>query len=178
MNKNDKNNNKSANNHVEKHETETDLSKQEKLKNDYEKIQNIAARAQADLVNFRNRVQNENVEIRSKAEQRIMLKFIDIIDQFEKAIEVVENSDHDEKWFKGIQAVYRNFENVLSTEGFSRIESEGSVFDPRLHEALMSQESEDADDGIVLSEFEKGYKYHDKILRHAKVVVSKVKQEA
>ena len=90
MNKNDKNNNKSANSHVEKHETETDLSKQKKLKNDYEKIQNIAARAQADLVNFRNRVQNENVEIISKAEQRIVLKFIDVIDQSKRGYKAIQ----------------------------------------------------------------------------------------
>ena len=114
MNKKDKNNTKkSAGNQIKTHEPENDKGKCEKLKNDYEKIQNIAARAQADLVNYRNQVQNENLEIRLKAEQRIMLKFIDVIDQFEKAIEAVENSDHSEKWFKGIQVVYRNFENVL-----------------------------------------------------------------
>jgi len=172
MNKNDKNNNKSANNHVEKHETGTDMGKQEKLKSDYEKIQNIAARAQADLVNFRNRVQNENLEIRSKAEQRIVLKFIDVIDQFEKAIEAVENSDHDEKWFKGLQAVYKNFENVLTSEGFSRIESEGSVFDPRLHEAIVNTPTDEFDSGTVIKEFSRGYIKKENVVRPSMVEIA------
>ena len=147
------------------------------MKNDYEKIQNIAARAQADLVNYRNQVQNENLEIRSKAEQRIMLKFIDVIDQFEKAIEAVENADHNKKWFKGIQAIYRNFENVLSNEGFSRIESEGSVFDPRLHEAIVNTPTDEFDSGTVIKEFSRGYMKKENVVRPSMVEIATEKKK-
>ena len=67
---------------------------------------------------------------------------------------------------------------ALEENGIIAFDSIGNEFDPELHEALMSQESEEEDEGIILNEFEKGYKFHDKILRHAKVVVSKAKQEA
>ena len=178
MKKNDKKNNKPTNNVIEKHETETDMGKQEKLKSDYEKLQNIAARAQADLVNFRNRIQSENVEIRSKAEQRIVLKFIDVIDQFEKAIEAVENSDHDEKWFKGVEAVYRNFEKILLSEGFSRIESKGSVFDPRLHEAIVNTPTDEFDSGTVIKEFSRGYVKRENVVRPSMVEIATEKTKS
>ena len=69
-------------------------------------------------------------------------------------------------------------EKTFEENGIIAFESIGFQFDPELHEALMSQESDECDEGTILNEFEKGYKYHDKILRHAKVIVSKAKQEA
>ena len=66
---------------------------------------------------------------------------------------------------------------IFEEHGIVSFDSIGNTFDPEIHEALMNQETEHEEDGVILSEYAKGYKYHDKILRHAKVVVSKAKQE-
>ena len=73
---------------------------------------------------------------------------------------------------EGIQLIVTKLEKVLENQGIVPFSSIGTKFDPELHEALMSEKS-DKDDNTILKEFERGYKYNDKILRHAKVVVSK-----
>ena len=69
--------------------------------------------------------------------------------------------------------VKSKLDKAFNENGITVLDSVGEVFDPDLHEALMNQESEDHDEGTIISEFEKGYKYHDRIIRHAKVVVCK-----
>ena len=143
----------------------------ENLQKNYEKLENIAARAQADLVNFRNRVQSEQSQIRLRSEQRIALKFIEIINQFEVAINS-DNIDKKDPWIKGIIAIFKNFEQILNSEGFIRIDTVGHSFDPRLHEAILNTPSEKFDTGTIISELIPGYIHEDVVVKPASVEIA------
>jgi molecular chaperone GrpE len=79
---------------------------------------------------------------------------------------------NDAALLQGIEMVLDKFNRTLATAGVKPIESVGKPFDPLLHEALMSRPVEDQEAGVILEEFETGYIYHDRVIRHAKVVVS------
>lgn len=144
----------------------------EDLKKEYEKLENITARAQADLVNLRNRIQNEQLEIRNRAEQRIILKFIDVINQFESAIKSKDKNTSPDPWTEGVEVIYRNFEHLLSNEGFIRIETIGKQFDPRLHEAILNTPIDDVENGIILNEFSPGYIRDEIVVKPATVEIA------
>ncbi|MBI64333.1 MAG: nucleotide exchange factor GrpE [Chloroflexi bacterium] len=143
----------------------------ENLQKNYEKLENIAARAQADLVNFRNRVQSEQSQIKLRSEQRIALKFIEIINQFEVAINS-ENIDKNDPWIEGITVIFKNFEQVLNSEGYVRIDTVGHPFDPRLHEAILNTPSEKFDTGTIISELIPGYIHNDVVVKPASVEIA------
>ena len=143
----------------------------ENLQKNYEKLENIAARAQADLVNFRNRVQSEQSQIKLRSEQRIALKFIEIINQFEVAINS-ENIDKNDPWIEGITVIFKNFEQVLNSEGYVRIDSVGPPFVPRLHEAILNTPSEKFDTGTIISELIPGYIHNDVVVKPASVEIA------
>tara|TARA_B100001750_G_scaffold245289_1_gene264554 strand:+ start:945 stop:1457 length:513 start_codon:yes stop_codon:yes gene_type:complete len=144
----------------------------EDLKKEYEKLENITARAQADLVNLRNRIQNEQLEIRNRAELRIILKFIDVINQFESAIKSKDKKTSPDPWIEGVEVIYRNFEHLLSNEGFIRIETIGKPFDPRLHEAILNTPIDHVENGIILNEFSPGYIRDEIVVKPATVEIA------
>ena len=144
----------------------------EDLKKEYEKLENITARAQADLVNLRNRIQNEQLEIRNRAEMRIILKFIDVINQFESAIKSKDKKASPDPWIEGVEVIYRNFEHLLSNEGFIRIETIGKPFDPRLHEAILNTPIDHVENGIILNEFSPGYIRDEIVVKPATVEIA------
>ena len=98
-----------------------------------------------------------------------------VLDDFDRTL---DNLKEDNPLLEGVQMIKAKLIKILEDHGIEPFISIGKEFDPNLHEALMNQETVEEKEGIILNEFEKGYKYHDKILRHAKVVVSKIKQEA
>ena len=143
----------------------------ENLQKNYEKLENIAARAQADLVNFRNRVQSEQSQIRLRSEQRIALKFIEIINQFEVAINS-DNIDKNDPWIEGIIVIFKNFEQILNSEGFVRIKTVGHSFDPRLHKAILNPPSEKFETGTIINELIPGYIHEDVVVKPASVEIA------
>ena len=141
------------------------------LKKERDDFKNIAARAQADLVNFRNRVQSEQSQIRLRSEQRIALKFIEIINQFEVAINS-DNIDKNDPWIEGIIVIFKNFEQILNSEGFVRIKTVGHSFDPRLHEAILNTPSEKFETGTIINELIPGYIHEDVVVKPASVEIA------
>ena len=118
---------------------------------------------------------NERKNLTKYVGESFIKELIPVIDDFSR---ILDSTKEKSPLLEGIKLVKSKLEKLFEENGVKSFESVGDTFDPELHEALMSQESKNKENGIVLSEFEKGYRYHDKILRHAKVVVSKAKQEA
>ena len=153
-----------------------ELKKQlEILNNEFEKLKEKNIRLLAEFDNYRRRSVNERQNLSKYSAESFVKDLLPILDDFERTLHNVKD---DNPLFKGVQMIKNKLEKMLEEHGIVNFDSIGEVFDPNLHEALMNQETEDEKDGVILNEFEKGYKYHDKILRHAKVVVSKAKQEA
>jgi molecular chaperone GrpE len=151
-------------------ETPVDLSEEI----DHYKL--IAQRAQADLVNYRNRANQEMEEAKRAVQFGVISRFISIVDDLERAIENVPEEAQIE-WTEGVELVLRNLEKALELEGVSQIESLGKIFDPREHEALLYEENSDIEDGLILNVIQQGYRLNERIIRPARVIVSKFTEQ-
>jgi len=147
----------------------------EELAREKEQFRSQAQRAQADLVNYRNRAFQEIEESRRIVRFEVISKFLNVVDDLERAIGNIP-SDMDESWYEGITLVLRSLENSLTLEGVEKIDALGETFNPHLHEALMHEERSDAEDGVVVDVIQAGYKIRDRVLRPARVVVAQSTQ--
>ena len=126
-------------------------------------------RLAADFDNYRKRVAREQVELTSRANERLLNELLPVLDDLERALEAA--AEHEEaKLEEGVRLVHRELVEALAREGLVEVETDGQ-FDPHVHEALLSQPSEQ-EDGSVLEVLQKGYRLGDRVLRPARVVVS------
>jgi molecular chaperone GrpE len=137
-----------------------------------EQFKRLAQRAQADLVNYRRRIEAEQESSRLRNQQRIVLKFADVIDQLGVALEADGIDSTDPGWLEGITAIQKNFINALASEGFEKFESVGEEFDPRKHEALLSSPTADHPPNTVIKELRPGYLHNDEVVRPAQVQIA------
>jgi len=127
-------------------------------------------RLAADFDNYRKRVAREHVELTARANERLVNELLPVLDDLERALEAA--AEHEEaKLEEGVQLVHRSLASLLERHGLREIETEGA-FDPHVHEALLSQPAEGADEGSVLQVLQKGYRLGDKVLRPARVIVA------
>ncbi|MBO8130689.1 MAG: nucleotide exchange factor GrpE [Candidatus Marinimicrobia bacterium] len=124
----------------------------------------------ADYDNFRKRTEKEIFEIQEYGGEKVLREILPIVDDLERA---VNSNESEESLKKGIELIYKKLLKILKDLGVEPIESLGKEFDPDVHHALMVKETKDHLNNTVIEEFEKGYRYKDRILRHAKVVVGR-----
>jgi molecular chaperone GrpE len=105
------------------------------------------------------------------AGEKVLREIVPIFDDLARALD--NEPESEQKDNSGLTMIFKKFDKVLSDLEVTPIKSVGETFDPDFHHALMVREEEGVDADIVLEEFEKGYKYKDRVLKHAKVVVSK-----
>jgi molecular chaperone GrpE len=133
----------------------------------------LAQRAQADLVNFRRRVDQERDELRGSARVEALQALLPILDDFERATAAIPEDARSLPWVQGILLIERNLRAVVERAGFERIDAQGQQFSPYEHEALMADESGQHPDDTVVSVFRPGYKVGGRIIRPAQVVVAR-----
>jgi len=142
-----------------------------------EQFKRLAQRAQADLVNYRRRIEGEQESSRLRNQQRIVLRFADVIDQLDVALSSDTLDNADAGWLEGISAIQKNFVNALMAEGFERFTSVGETFDPRKHEALLSTATSEYEPDTVVTELRPGYMRNDEVVRPAQVQISTAPKE-
>ncbi len=147
----------------------------EKAREDAQKYLANWQRAEADFQNYKKRTDQEREELRRFGNVSLIINLLPVIDDFERAFSSLDSHLAGLSWFDGIYLIYRKLSQLLENAGVRPIESEGQPFDPRYHEAVAHVEGEE---GKVLSEVQRGYKLHDRVLRPAMVVVGKGKAEA
>lgn len=130
-------------------------------------------RAEADLINFKKRSDQEKGEIIKFANAVLVMSLLPILDDFERALDNVSIKLAGFTWVDGIRLIQRKLQAVLESQGLSQIEALGNDFDPVLHEAVLEEEGEE---GKVIEELQKGYKFHERVLRPAMVKVGKGKE--
>ncbi|GBG12209.1 nucleotide exchange factor GrpE [Paenibacillus agaridevorans] len=129
-------------------------------------------RAQADFDNFRRRTMKEKEELAQYASMKLIDQLVPIVDNFERALAAASsNSDYD-SLAKGIDMIFRQLFQTLEAEGLKAIEAVGQPFNPEFHQAIMTVESDEYEEGIVVEEVQKGYMLKEKVLRPAMVKVS------
>ena len=146
------------------------------LNEEIDHYKSIAQRAQADLVNYRNRASQEIEEAKRAVQFGVISRFISIVDDLERAVENAPEEAQTE-WTDGVELVLRNLEKALELEGVSQIESLGKSFDPREHDALLYEENSDTEDGLILNVIQQGYRLNERIIRPARVIVSKFTEQ-
>ncbi len=154
---------------AEKHESVMQPEKTTDVAKKLADYTHMLQQLQADFENFKKRTEKEKTETGKYASAPVMIKLLPVMDSFEMALKN-KNSDP-EKFAKGMELVYAQLYSVLKGEGLTKIDAVGQKFDPYVHEVLMQEQSEK--DGIILEEFQKGYKFKDKILRHSKVKIGR-----
>ena len=137
----------------------------------------LVQRVQADFVNYRNRVTVEREEIRRNSTKRLGVRVLDSVDQFETALGADRPDGVEDSWFDGFDGIRRSLLQVLSAEGIEPYETAGDLFDPRLHEALLTAESDEVPASTVLMVLRKGYKMNDEVIRVAQVQISTAPSE-
>lgn len=144
-----------------------DLEAKQIIIQDYE---NTLKRLQADFENFIKRSQKEKEDFAKYSSSKVLAKLLNIIDDFERTIQILEKSDNKEIK-AGIEMVHKQFHKILEEEGVKQMCAKGNQFNPYEHEIIDMVEHE-TKEGTVVEEIQKGYHIHDKVLRTAKVRIS------
>lgn len=143
----------------------------------YDKAQKNYMRALADYENLEKRTRTERGRFVKQANERILLKLVDLADTFEKAEAEFSdnNSTNNDSIIDGFQAVHKQFKTILKNEGIERIKAIGEKFDPNFHEVVFVKQDSDSEEDIILEEVQIGYLLNSEVLRPTKVIVAKPK---
>jgi len=148
-------------------------SGQQALAEEREKAEKYLAnwqRCQADFDNYKKRSEQEKGEVIEFANSALISNLLPIMNDLERAFASVPAELGESNWTEGIKLIYNKFKATLEAQGLTEIEAEGEPFDPRLHEAVMQKEGEE---GMVIEEIQKGYKFKGKVIRPSLVIVGK-----
>jgi molecular chaperone GrpE len=134
-------------------------------------------RARAEFANYKRRVEKEQSETYQNATARVIGRFLDVMDDFDRAMQEkpAEPADAEalSKWAAGVDLIRRKLQNVLDVEGVERMVVEGQPFDPNFHEAVTQEDSDDYEPGHVIGAVRPGYRMGDRVIRPAMVRVAK-----
>ncbi|MBM80171.1 MAG: nucleotide exchange factor GrpE [Planctomycetaceae bacterium] len=131
-----------------------------------------ALRAQAELENYRRRVQKETEQNAKYAGIFLIRDILPGLDNLARAVQAAESTGNTADLIQGVQMVSKQFEDILSRHSATPIKSEGEAFDPNKHEAIQQIPTDEHPPMTVLQEVERGYVLHDRVIRPSKVLVS------
>ena len=161
-----KNNSETNEENAENERTEKPASQE---KEDDEDLNTKFLRLMADFQNYRKRADKEKSEIYARANEGIMLGLLTVIDNFERAI---EHESKDEKYAEGMQLIFKQLMDVLQASGLEEIKALDEDFDPNIHNAVMTCDSDQHESGKVVEVLQKGYLLNGRLLRASMVKVS------
>ncbi len=142
----------------------------QKLKAERDTLLDRLARAQAEFENARRRAAKEQQDFRDFALVDTLKTLLPVVDNFERAL---QSKSEPADFRSGVELIYKQLQDALNKLGVRPIPAKGEQFDPHVHEAIEMVETQDAADHEVLDEWQRGYKYKDRLLRPAMVRVAK-----
>lgn len=144
-----------------------------KLSDERDALRDQLLRTMADFQNFRKRQDDQRRQLETYATEKLVRALLPVIDNFERALASHESGASAESMIGGLQAVDRQFRQVLEAQQVTRIPSVGFPFDPEIHEALSMEPTEEHEENTVIGEIEAGYRMGDRVIRPARVRVAK-----
>ncbi len=153
-------------------ETPVIQSTEEKLPEPEETESDRYLRLAADFDNYRKRTLREFDDITRSANTRLLHALVAVVDDFERALVEEAARGEIDAYRRGVELIYGKLQGLLTRERVTVMDVLGRPFDPAFHEALMQQPSDEYAEGIVCGIVQKGYLLGDKVLRHARVIVS------
>jgi molecular chaperone GrpE len=130
-------------------------------------------RARAEFANYKKRIEREQVQVYQNASASILKRFLDALDDLDRALQNRPQDGDGVAWAEGIDLVYRKFYSILEAEGVTRIKVEGEFFDPNLHEGISQEDNDEYESGQIIAVVKNGYWIGDKVLRPATVRVAR-----
>jgi len=164
--------NEAASQEVNENIEEVNKEKIDRLEKEVREYQDKLLRKAAEFENYKRRTENEHINLIKYAAESFIVKLLPTIDDFERSLQHIENAKDITALKEGIKLIYDKLIKVISDQGVKKIDSVGKPFDVHFHEALMQRKAENVAPHTVLDEVEKGYMYKDRVIRHAKVIVS------
>ncbi len=153
------------------------LVKMGQLENEISDLKDKLLRKAAEFENYKRRVENEQSNLVKYSAESFIIKLLPIVDDFERSLKHIEDSNEPDSIKKGIELVYNKLTKLLDEQGVKKIDSVGKPFNVDYHDALMQKKVENVKPHTVVEEIEAGYIYKDRVIRHAKVIVSEEQTE-
>ena len=141
------------------------------LQADLDRFRDLALRSQADFENYKKRAAREKEDSVKYANSSLLQRLVSILDNFELGLAAAKTESEHSPIYSGMVLVQKQLNDLLEENGLQAIEAEGKKFDPNLHEAIAHEPSGSAE-GTVVRQARRGYRFKDRLLRPARVVVS------
>lgn len=153
-----------------KPEIETRLQeKEQEAKENFDRY----LRLSAEMENFKKRAEKEKAETYKFANENLVKDLLPVLDNLERAMEHGRDAENSKALLEGIEMTQKGFWAVLEKYGITLVDAMGAEFDPNHHEAIMVQEDAQSPPGVVITQIQKGYRLHNRLVRPAMVIVSK-----
>ena len=158
---------------IKKKATNSVLIKENKdLKTELNKYKDEKLRLMADFENLKKRKNDEISNLIKYSGESLIISLIPIFNDLDRILKELDSVKKDKTLLDGLKITINKLYKILESQNIVSFNSEGELFDPNFHDAVMTKDSKKKKN-IVIEEFEKGYKYNDKVIKHSKVVVSK-----
>lgn len=145
----------------------------DKKESEVKQLRDSYLRALADWDNYRKRMENEFAEFKKYAKVDFLSKILPVLDNFDRALAGAELNPNFESFYKGVEIIERQLREILKSMGLIEYSGLGDQFDPILHEAVGVVATDDHPENTIVEEISKGYKVGDRVIKPAKVLVSK-----
>ncbi len=146
--------------------------KTEELKEQIDQLQDKCMRQMAEFENFRKRSEKEKSAMFETGARSVIEKILPVVDNFERGLAAIPEEEKGSPFADGMNMIYRQLMTELDNMGVKPIEAVGQEFNPDLHNAVMQVESQEFESGVIAQELQKGYTYHDSVVRHSMVAVA------
>lgn len=130
-------------------------------------------RAAADFSNYKKRIEKDNAEFTKFANATLIARLLPVLDDFDRAFQTIPDNLSGLTWIQGVLLIARKLTAILEAEGLKPIDARNQPFDPNIHEAVIHEETDQHEDGVVITELQRGYKLNDRVIRPTLVKVAK-----
>ena len=157
---------------IEENTLEQTDAKIAELELQVKELQDKLLRKAAEFENYKRRTENDQFNLINYAAESFIIKLLPIVDDFERSMDHIDEIENNKSVKDGIKLVYEKLQKLLNEQGVKKMQTKGEPFNVDYHDALMQRVDNSVPPHTVLEEVESGYLYRDKVIRHAKVIVS------
>jgi len=144
----------------------------EELHKQLDQTKDLLLRKAAEFENFKRRTENDVSALMRRASEDIIRNILPVVDDFERSLKASKSGSDAETLLRGVEMIYQKFMKTLESLGVTPLETIGNEFNVDFHDALLQVPRTDVPPQTIVEEVEKGYRYNDRVIRHAKVIVS------
>ena len=155
-----------------KEKKKEEKEKKDKKDEQIEELKDRVTRQMAEFENFRKRTEKEKSQMFEVGVKTMVEKILPVVDNFERGLAQVPDDKKDDSFVEGMNMIYKQMMTAFDEIGVKQIEAVGKEFDPNLHNAVMHVDDDTLPENSIVEEFQKGYIYHDQVVRHSMVKVA------